>query len=158
MKKGILIIVAIILMILAVIPVVDYYLSKNLVYSKGEISTAQDYISIKNGVQSDLFYSSEFVKTFFVYFDNVYAPASGNSVVFNALYELSKISDASGGTIFEQDTGNVLFYISYISDLFLIWFVLFAILQVPIFTMRLMGLKEDKGGKRLWDKRIKKER
>lgn len=150
MKKGILIIVAILLMILAVFPVVDYFFTKNLVYSKGEITNAQDYIGIKEHISEDINFNHNNATTFFIYFTNTYRSNSAVSITYEALYRLMRLQDDNTSlTIWEPDSMEMIDYICYVVDLFLVWFMLFAILQVPAFTIRLMGLDKDKGGKRL---------
>lgn len=144
MKKGILIIVAIILMILAVFPVVDYFFTKNLVYGKGEINNYTEYEHIQQYIGQDLNLDRQSAANFFKYFKYIYNENGIDSITFNALEDLWNTDHILGGS-----TLDIVPYICYIVDLFLVWFILFAILQVPIFTMRLMGLKEDKGGKRL---------
>lgn len=146
MKKGILIIVAILLMILAIFPVVDYFYTKGLVYGKGEVNQSTEYQNMQQYIGQDLNFDRHSGQTFFNYFKYVYGE---NNTQSSATYSALMSLITNNNKIFEDGSGVIVPYICYIIDLFIIWFVLFAILQVPIFTIRLMGLEKDKGGKRL---------
>lgn len=146
MKKGILIIVAILLMILAVFPIVDYFMTKHLIYDKGQLTDTTDIDIIVVNYQTSLGVDNQETQNFFYYFSLTYQPLTDGTIVNTALHNIININ---GNEIMNEDTDNIVPYISYLVDLFLIWFILFAILQVPVFTMRLMGLDKDKGGKRL---------
>ena len=120
------------ILISIMIPVVDYFVSKSIIFSKVEGLTANEMQQFASFYESEMS-SGGFVTyySFYVYFGAEYANINMNSAMYKAIEELLD-SNFNTMIVWNPYTSTETYFIWYILDKVLWLFVAYCIFVIPI--------------------------
>lgn len=128
-------IVAVVFIILSLaIPIVDYYQTKIIIFTKGEYTNAQEYESSIGAAANSIGIDNTSLLNFYLFFSEAYSTPNQESIMYKAINTLKNMDFANILSWIDVDSGNNegILFMWYILDKVIWLFIAYCIFVIPI--------------------------
>ena len=131
--NGFFLIIAICFLILStIVPIIDFFITKEKLLDKGQFTNVDDYVMASENMASQIGLHVSGTKEFYGYFNEVWAQPNGKSIMLNAV---DKLIDGGFNEVISWISyagTNEIMFLFYIFDKILWLFVAYCIFVIPI--------------------------